>query len=472
MPWICPTRIKVEDRFRQSLTDIDQLAEDIKVVGQLQPILVVENDNGEFVLVAGARRLEACKRLGRQVWWESQKTMQGTLIMDSPLQLRRMELQENVSRRNFTTVEELKAIAEIDRLMKEIYGAKKRGPVMDDENPGWSYEQTANLLGFASKGSVSRAVKIAELAEAVPDINEAESITEAEKMLAREIQKAARAELLRRSQEKAVNLADEAPEENPMSLFDWADRKIWVGKAEELFPQIESGSINIIMADPPYELGVFGRMAKGGYAEGMTEFDDKKGVIDFGMIFKEFYRVLGNKGWLFLFGSFVQFFKNQELLTAEGFSVFEIPLFWVKGQSLEAINPSYNPQPFAWPSSAVECILMAKKGNPSVARHRSNVIVCQKMHLNQKSHASQKPLELLEYLIQWVHYKDLTDEVLLDPFCGSASSLIAASNFPRLDFIGFEKDPGIARIAKENLIAAKLKVQNLHEGGLKNENES
>jgi N6-adenosine-specific RNA methylase IME4 len=52
--------IRVGRRFRRELGDIDRLARSIAEVGLLHPLVVTP----EFVLIAGRRRLEACRRLG------------------------------------------------------------------------------------------------------------------------------------------------------------------------------------------------------------------------------------------------------------------------------------------------------------------------------------------------------------------------------------------------------------------------
>jgi ParB family transcriptional regulator, chromosome partitioning protein len=52
--------IKVGKRHRRDLGDIDALAASIEDIGLLHPIIV--NEDG--LLLAGARRLAACKRLG------------------------------------------------------------------------------------------------------------------------------------------------------------------------------------------------------------------------------------------------------------------------------------------------------------------------------------------------------------------------------------------------------------------------
>jgi ParB family chromosome partitioning protein len=60
MPKLDIKKIKVRNRFRKRLGDIGSLAESIKEVGLLHPIVVRPDER----LIAGERRLEACKRLG------------------------------------------------------------------------------------------------------------------------------------------------------------------------------------------------------------------------------------------------------------------------------------------------------------------------------------------------------------------------------------------------------------------------
>ena len=59
-PHIPLADIRVGQRMRTDLGDIDELAASISELGLLQPILL----NPQFSLVAGLRRLEACRQLG------------------------------------------------------------------------------------------------------------------------------------------------------------------------------------------------------------------------------------------------------------------------------------------------------------------------------------------------------------------------------------------------------------------------
>jgi hypothetical protein len=62
MPKLAINKIEVRNRFRKSLGDIQSLATSIKEVGLLHPIVVRPDGR----LIAGERRLAACKRLGWQ----------------------------------------------------------------------------------------------------------------------------------------------------------------------------------------------------------------------------------------------------------------------------------------------------------------------------------------------------------------------------------------------------------------------
>ena len=54
--------IHIGDRFRRDLGDIAGMADSVREVGLLQPILV----NTDFQLISGIRRLEAHRHLGRE----------------------------------------------------------------------------------------------------------------------------------------------------------------------------------------------------------------------------------------------------------------------------------------------------------------------------------------------------------------------------------------------------------------------
>jgi ParB/RepB/Spo0J family partition protein len=92
--------IQVRNRYRKNLGDIKSLADSIKDVGLLYPIVVRPDGR----LIAGERRLEACKLLG----W---KTVLVTLVHID--QIVRGEFAENAYRKNFLP-------SEVDAIRRKI----------------------------------------------------------------------------------------------------------------------------------------------------------------------------------------------------------------------------------------------------------------------------------------------------------------------------------------------------------------
>jgi ParB family chromosome partitioning protein len=105
------SKIKVRNRYRKCLGDIAPLAASIKELGLLHPI--VARPDGR--LIAGERRLAACKRLG----W---KTIPVTYV--DLKQVVRGEFAENAFRKDFLPSE----IEAIRRALEPRKGGRKGAP--------------------------------------------------------------------------------------------------------------------------------------------------------------------------------------------------------------------------------------------------------------------------------------------------------------------------------------------------------
>src|SRR4051794_26559729 len=85
--------IEIERRFRRDVGNVDALAASIAQLGLLQPIVVTASHQ----LVAGARRLEACRLLGMQ----TVTCVVPAAFLDT-WALLVAEVQENTCRKSFT----------------------------------------------------------------------------------------------------------------------------------------------------------------------------------------------------------------------------------------------------------------------------------------------------------------------------------------------------------------------------------
>jgi site-specific DNA-methyltransferase (adenine-specific) len=74
-------------------------------------------------------------------------------------------------------------------------------------------------------------------------------------------------------------------------------------------------------------------------------------------------------------------------------------------------------------------------------------------------HVAQKPVKLLRALIELT---TLPGQIVLDPFCGSGSTLVAAKSAGR-EYLGFEVDPEAVKVAKERLAPDMFEVATMRE---------
>ena len=93
------------------------------------------------------------------------------------------------------------------------------------------------------------------------------------------------------------------------------------------------------------------------------------------------------------------------------------------------------------------CGKLEKKANRVNAPRENEEI--KTSHFMANHHPTVKPLELMRYLVKMVTREG---HMVLDPFVGSGSTLIACKQLGR-DYVGFEKDPNYVKIANARLKA-------------------
>ncbi|WP_274362715.1 ParB N-terminal domain-containing protein [Paenibacillus thermotolerans] len=152
-------KIKVSDRIRKDFGNIEELAEDIKLNGLINPPVVTP----EYELIAGERRLRACKHLGFQ-----QIEVRIMTVTDFEHQLK-LEISENEHRKEFTfseRVEWAKRLEQVEKLKaKERMAGKENLP---DHESGQVRDIVAEQAGFGSGKQYDKAKFIAE--NATPEI--------------------------------------------------------------------------------------------------------------------------------------------------------------------------------------------------------------------------------------------------------------------------------------------------------------
>lgn len=101
--------VKVGQRVRDEYGDMEALAESIKDHGLLHPIVV----DSDYNLIAGCRRLLACERIGLT-------EIEAKVLEDiSEKELRVLELEENIRRKDLTELEKSKNLVELAEIKEQ-----------------------------------------------------------------------------------------------------------------------------------------------------------------------------------------------------------------------------------------------------------------------------------------------------------------------------------------------------------------
>ncbi len=378
--------IKIKDeRFREEYGEIEELAVSIQRYGLFHPIVVSE----DLTLIAGERRLKAHKVLGIE-------SIEVKYIKDiSELERREIEVEENLRRKDFTWTEAVKAQREEDKIKRELYGHAIKG-----HGGGWSIRDTADSLG-TSTGTVSRYIRLAEGLEEYPELAKEKSIDAAWKRL----QKI-------RERKLVDELSDIVKIKIDASCLVHGDSRVEMKK-------LASGSVDLVFTDPPFAIAL-DKGFKSADAWGGKVYDDElqevMNTID--LVVKECFRVLKDERHMYLFFAVQHYNYVLRMLTDAGFNVNVVPCLWYKTGGGGAGGSEY-----AYASNYEMCFLCMKGRRPLNKLGQSNVWVEPRVAPQRKIHPTQKPHSLIRRCIE---QSSRAGELVIDPFAGSASTLLAA----------------------------------------------
>ncbi|MCL6479623.1 MAG: ParB N-terminal domain-containing protein [Peptococcaceae bacterium] len=150
-------KIKVENRIRKDLGNLQELADDIRENGLINPPVVTP----EYTLIAGERRLRACKLLGYQ-----QVEVRVMTVKDYEHQLK-LEISENENRKEFTFSERVEWAKRLEQIERIKANERMKNPTKNSSE-GETAEIVAQESGFGSKDTYRKAKFISECAD--PDI--------------------------------------------------------------------------------------------------------------------------------------------------------------------------------------------------------------------------------------------------------------------------------------------------------------
>ena len=242
-------------------------------------------------------------------------------------------------------------------------------------------------------------------------------------------------------------------------------------------------SIDMIFADPPYNLQIQGKglsRPDNSYVQAVDDYWDKFESItaydDFTFKWmREAHRVLKNDGTIWIIGSYHNIFRVGSILQNFGFWILN-DIVWIKNNPM----PNFRGTRF---TNAHETLLWASKSKDSKytfnyeamkslndglqMRSDWHLPICtggerMKDSSGDKLHSTQKPEGLLYRVIM---ASTRPGDVVLDPFFGSGTTGAVAKLLGR-DYIGIEKDDKYVGAAKKRIagvkVAANIEVTEKH----------
>jgi site-specific DNA-methyltransferase (adenine-specific) len=205
--------------------------------------------------------------------------------------------------------------------------------------------------------------------------------------------------------------------------------------------EISDETIDLVVTDPPYPVISGGKPHKKGQPSGMLSKNDgkifKHNNVDPQIWIPEIYRILKQNTQCYIMTNTINMEKYLRICRECGFGLHNI-LCWHKN----------NVTPSRWYMKNAEFTLFLRKGKAK----RINNVGSKMIHefnniIGNKTHPTEKPVELMKFYIENSSSKD---DIVFDPFMGTGSTLVAAKELDR-KWIGCEIDEEYFNIANERL---------------------
>jgi site-specific DNA-methyltransferase (adenine-specific) len=230
--------------------------------------------------------------------------------------------------------------------------------------------------------------------------------------------------------------------------YEHAGITIYHGDCRDVLPQV--GRVDLLLTDPPYSVSVAGSVHHGLPGKGSRNLDFFAGDDDWAsMTSLVSERIslaqehLNETGSAYIWCGHRQFGNLLSIFEGEGYSTRF--LVWAK----ECPPPA--PPNSGWSSGAELCVYAYKPGRTWNGKWQTNNVLTYDSYRygqpGKVDHPTQKPLDMIQNLMALTSSQNA---LILDPFMGSGTTLVAAKNLGR-KAIGIEIEERYCEIAAKRL---------------------
>ncbi|MDY6893942.1 MAG: DNA methyltransferase [Thermotogota bacterium] len=432
--------IIIKDRTRTEVSGIDELADNISMIGQLSPIIIDSNNH----LVDGLRRIRATEKLGKET---IEVRVVDNLSKDDSFLI---ELLSNMDRDPFAWHEEIELKYKLHNHWKEEAKKKKKS---------WGYRETAKRLR-CSLGGLSTDLAFAEALKIFPVLKEQSTkgraremykslgkqaaalqrmneFTEEEKERLQKLQSGEVGKLAKNTigkealdkTNKAKEKVDQFNEENKEAPKNEI-KVIYVAENYKTFLQkIPTQSVGVVELDPPYAIdfeSTYGKTSK--IQSKATDWTEKELYEFYYNYLPLIYEKVIAGGWILCWTGKEHYVETNRIAKETGFEIQQ-PGAWMKP------GGSTN-QPKKNMISNWEMFLLFRKGEAQFnTSSLLSAITMITVPSSKRIHQWEKPIELYDYFLKALH---VPGTIFLSPFAGSGNCLISAAKF-KMQPIGCDK---------------------------------
>lgn len=435
-----------EERHRKELDGIDELVASILKIRKLNPTslgllhpIILGDENK---LLAGRRRLEAFKSLGDTL-------IPARYFADlSPTDQKLVELDENLRRVDISWQNRCLAILELHSLLGNETATQTADYIGLHVSHVARYLQVANEL---RKGDTKIAA-CNSAAQAIAIVNRRQTLA-LDDELSKLHQDIVKPISVKNSDEP---IATENPQAQPYSIIQ-ENFLTWA-------PNYSGPKFNFIHCDFPYGIDAQDSASMSADQQD-SQYEDSPEIF-----FNLLNCLTDNIDALMYDSGHIMFWYHMKFhgqivdhFRANGFFVVELPLIWFKSDGM-GVAADYRRRP----KHVYETALFMSRGDRFISNVINDCYPCPTAR-SAEGHMSAKPMPMLKHFFSMM-VNDLSS--VLDPTCGSGTSIRAAASLNAERALGLEINPAVIPTAQKKLLdfvrlsaaTSKMKTDNAAAG--------
>lgn len=413
--------IKLGDRGRKIYTGIEDLADNIRDNGLIQPIVL----DADLNLVAGGRRYYALKMLGVPMLYHaatSDPERPGYILKEavtsSTLHNILSEIAENLSREGLDWKDEMVLIVKAYKLASTE--ANQRGEEILKKDfgivLGCGYHDLKAALAVHDDllENPKRYTHVTSLRGAYVELLKANA-KEIERIAAK---KSMSKPIIPRPRSAEEIDKDEPAIEHTVKLTTSFSN----GDGIEFLKQLPPKSIDHVITDPDYALEPEVLGSNTGLVniiDGVNQLSVEQSLDDLQRFLKAAYHAIRDQGFCVFFYDVSHHEKLHAMALSVGFRVQRWPLVWKKTDAYSNAAPAHN---F---TKNIEYAMVCRKPKATLTSAQStSVFECGSLGITKDlGHPFAKPYELWRWIYNAV---TIRGQIVCDPFAGCGSACIAA----------------------------------------------